>query len=304
MIKIIRNTKYIRTFLALTFVGAATVACTGLQVASESTAQDSAAAPTAKVVLTSEVEWTHLNPKRGDKAPKAGTLWGDRSGTGPTGFLLKPADGFESPPHIHNVSYRGVVIRGVIHNDDPDAADMWMPAGSFWTQPKGEVHITAAKGTDALAYIEIEEGPYLVLPSKEAFDSGERPVNVDESNIVWLDASDITWIEQPGSSASANGPKAAFLWGHTQEGQLNGTLVKLPAGFSGTINSHGATFRAVVIKGQPRYQLPGEADVKTLEPGSYFSAKGKSVHRIASKPGEESIIYVRTDGRYDVLPAK
>ena len=263
-----------------------------------------AAESTNEVVLKSEVEWTYLNPARKDKAPMAGTLWGDRSGTGPTGFLLKPKDGFESPPHIHNVSYRGVVISGLIHNDDPNAADMWMPAGSFWTQPKGEVHITAAKGIDTLAYIEIEKGPYLVLPAEKAFDSGERPVNVDKSNIVWLDASDITWIDQPGMPGSANGPKVAFLWDNPQDGQLNGTLVKLPAGFTGKINSHGSTFRAVVIQGQPQYQMPGEIDVKTLEPGSYFSSKGESVHQISSKEGEESIMYVRTDSKYDVIPAK
>jgi hypothetical protein len=73
--------------------------------------------------LKSEVEWTYLNPARKDKAPMAGTLWGDRKGNGPTGFLLKPPEDFQSPPHIHNVSYRGIVIKGVIHNDDPDAAD-------------------------------------------------------------------------------------------------------------------------------------------------------------------------------------
>jgi quercetin dioxygenase-like cupin family protein len=213
-------------------------------------------------------------------------------------------DGFESPPHIHNVSYRGVVISGLIHNDDPNAENMWMPAGSFWTQPKGEVHITAARGSNTLAYIEIEKGPYLVLPSKEAFDSGERPVNVDKSNIVWLDASDITWIDRPGMPASANGPTVAFLWDNTQDDQLSGTLVKLPAGFTGKINSHGSTFRAVVIKGQPQYQMPSEKDVKTLEPGSYFSSKGESVHQVSSKAGEESIIYVRTDGKYDVIPAQ
>ena len=189
-----------------------------------------------------------------------------------------------------------VGVGGRIHNDDPDAADMWMPAGSFWTQPKGEVHITAAKGTDTLAYIEIEEGPYLVLPAEKAFDSGERPVNVDASNIVWVD--------QPGNPASANGPKVSVLWGNPQDGHLNGTFVKLPAGFTGKINSHGSTFRAVVIKGQPQYQVPGETDVKALEPGSYFSSKGESVHQVSSEAGEESIIYVRTDGKYDVIPAK
>jgi hypothetical protein len=93
--------------------------------------------------------------------------------------------GFSSPPHIHNVSYRGIVIELRVHKDDPDAAKMWMPAGSYWTQPAGggvESHITAADGASNLAYIEIEDGPYLVRPADEAFDNGERPINVHASN--------------------------------------------------------------------------------------------------------------------------
>lgn len=246
-----------------------------------------------EVVLTSEVEWEQLNPARGDKSPQAGTLWGDRKGTVATGFLAKFVDGFSSPPHIHNATYRAVVISGSIHNDDPEAADMWMPAGSFWTQPKGEVHITAAKGATNVALVEIDRGPYLVMPTEEAFDSGERPVNVDASNIVWVDPH--------GMPAAANGPKVAYLWGSLKEGQSNGTFVKLPAGFSGAIHSHGSTFRAVVVKGQPQYL--GD-DVKTLEPGSYFGSKGETVHQVSSNAGEESIIYVRTDGKYEVVPVK
>jgi gentisate 1,2-dioxygenase len=288
-----------RTLRAIAFASIIT-ACASLLAASASIAQEAAAEPTYEVVLRSEVAWTHLNPKRGDLAPKAGTLWGDRNGTEPTGYLLKPPVDFQSPPHIHNVSYRAVVISGVLHNDDPGAANMWMPAGSFWTQPKGEVHITASKGKEALAYIEIEEGPYLVHPKEQAFDSGERPVNVDNSNIVWLDAADITWVDQHGIAEPADGPKLAYLWGDTQSGQLNGTLIKLPAGFTGEIYSHGSTFRAVVIKGLPQYKM--KAEVKALEPGSYFSSQGGSaVHHISSTAGEESIIYVRTDGKYDVI---
>jgi quercetin dioxygenase-like cupin family protein len=272
------------------------MALTALVVVNSAYAAGSQNDASVNVVLTSEVKWDQLNPARGDKSPQAGTRWGDRKGTVPTGFLVKFVDGFSSPPHIHNTTYRGVVISGLIHNDDPNAADLWMPAGSFWTQPKGEVHITAAKGSTNVAYIEIEQGPYLVLPTEEAFDSGEKPVNVDESNIVWVD--------QPGMTASANGPKVAFLWGNPQDGQLNGTLVKLPAGHTAKIRSHGSTFGAVVIKGQPQHQVPGKTDVKTLEPGSYFRSKGEAVHQVSSKAGEESIIYVRTDGKYDVIPAK
>jgi hypothetical protein len=295
-----KGTRKIKASGTIAFVSVMVV-CVSLHLASLSLAQEPAAEATVEVVLKSEVKWDHLNPKRGDLAPKAGTLWGDRNGTEPTGFLLKPPEDFQSPPHIHNVSYRGIVIQGVIHNDDPGAAHMWMPAGSFWTQPKGEVHITSATGTDSLAYIEIEKGPYLVLPQEEAYDSGERPVNVDRRNIIWLDASDITWVHQHETSDSAGGPKVAYLWGDTQEGELNGTLIKLPAKFTGKIYSRGSDFRAVVIKGLPRYTI-SKTEVTTLEPGSYFSSHGASAeHHISSKAGEETIIYVRTTGKYEVI---
>jgi hypothetical protein len=272
------------------------MALTALAIAHSAHAGGSPNDAPVDVVLSSDVKWEPLNPARGDKSPKAGTLWGDRNGTGPTGFLVKFVNGFSSPPHIHNVSYRGVVIKGLIHNDDPDAADMWLPTGSFWTQPKGAVHITAAKGGTNVAYIEIEQGPYLVLPTDAAFDSGERPVNLDASNIVWLDP--------PGIPSSADGPKLAFLWGNPQDNQLNGSLIKLPAGFTGKINSRASTFRAVVIKGQPQHRVPGETDAKILEPGGYFSSNGESVHQLSSEAGKDSIIYVRTDGKYGVIPAE
>ena len=263
----------------------------------------SAMAATTKVTLRSEVKFDQLNPARGDKSPLAGTLWGDRKSTGPSGFLLKTIDGFESPPHIHNATYKAVVISGLFHNDDPKAEYMWMPPGSFWTQPKGESHITSAKGGDTMALVHIEEGPYLVMPSKEAFDSHERPVNVDNGNIVWLNAANITWIDQPGKLTFANGPKVAFLWGNHDGGELNGTLIKLPARFEGTIRSNGSIFGAVIIKGMPQYEM-SKKDVKTLEPGSYFSSEGETVHKVSSAYKEETIIYVRTNGKYDIVPAQ
>ena len=242
-----------------------------------------------RVVPVTDVKWEQLNPARGDQSPQAGTLWGDRRGAVPTGFLAKFVDGFSSPPHIHNATYRAVVISGLIHNDDPDAAHMWMGPGSFWTQPRGEVHITAAMGSTNIALVEIDEGPYLVRPPEEAFDSGERPVNVDASNIVWVDP--------PATPPSANGPKLAYLWGRLEEGQSNGTFIKLPPGFKGNIHSLASSFRAVVIKGRPTY---AGTNVEVLEPGSYFSSAGQWIHRISTDAGTETLIYVRTDGRFEI----
>ena len=287
--------KNIQKFLSLTLAIFVTI-WGSTQVVSQSTASK------PEVVLMSEVEWSPLNPARGDQSPRAGTLWGDRTNSGASGFLVEFVDGFSSPPHIHNVTYRGVVINGLIHNDDPNAENMWLPAGSFWTQPAGEVHITSADDSNNLAYIEIDEGPYLVLPPEEAFDNGEKPINVYESNIIWLDASNITWIDPPETSDSANGSKVAFLWSDPQNEQLNGTLVKLPTGFTGEIRNQGSTLRAVTIQGQLKYQVPSATDVTTIEPGSYFGSDGESVHQVSCEAEQECIIYIRTEGKYDVIP--
>ena len=280
-----------RKFLALLLVSLAIAACTSSQITSASVAPKPETEPTSEVVLMSEVQWEDLNPARGDKSPQAGTLWGSRTGSGAGGFLLKPVDGFESPPHIHNIAYRGVVISGTIHNDDPNAEKMWMSQGSFWTQPAGGVHITAAKGNNNLAYIEVED-KFGVLPAEKAFPSAEKPINVDVSNIMWIDN-----LEMP---AISNGTKVAFLWGKPQDKHLYGTHIMLPAGISGKIYSLDSTFHAVVIQGKPQYQVSSDTDIKTLEPGSYFGSKGNWVHQVSSKADEESIIYVRTDGKFDV----
>jgi len=250
-----------------------------------------------EVITATNVEWGWLNPLRGDKSPAAGKLWGDRTSTDASGFLVKFNKGFSSPPHIHNVTYRGVVIKGLLHNDDEQAEEMWLPAGSFWQQPAGEAHITAASGDVNMAYIEIQKGPYLVKPTNEAFDNGERPVNVDPTNLVWLNASDITWV------SDASSVQTAFLWGSHKEGELNGSLIKLPAGFKGEIKNMSPNFRAVIIQGSIKHQVSGKKEIAILDAGTYFGAAENSVHTITSATSE-SIIYLRTNGNFEIISAQ
>ncbi|MGH1433622.1 MAG: DUF4437 domain-containing protein [Lewinella sp.] len=284
-----------KIFFSLLMVGLLT-ACAEPQEAakSEDIQIETPVESTNEVVLAADIEWEKLNPARGDQSPQAGTIWGDRKGTVATGFLAKFVDGFSSPPHIHNVTYRALVIKGMIHNDDPAAEKMWMPAGSFWTQPAGESHITAAKGEENIAYVEISSGPYLVKPIEEASDNGERPINIDKSNIVWLDASAVSWNKSDA--------KIAFLWEEESE-NLSGKLLQLPAGFKGEIHTKSGAFRAVVIQGEPAYKISKEAAAQSLAPGSSFSSEGASIHRISSST-EESTIYIRTDGEFDIVGEK
>jgi hypothetical protein len=273
-----------KTFSLLAFMVLGT-ACAGSRVAPQGTE------PAATIVLASELKWEQLNPARGDQSPKAAALWGDRKGPGPSGFLVRFVDGFSSPPHIHNVSYRGVVIEGLVHNDDPSAEAMWMPTGSFWTQPRRAAHITAAKGTDTLAYIEIEEGPYLVRPVEQAIQSDEKPRNLDASNIVWLNASEIG-ASAPIDAAAPDDLKVAFLWGSSPDEKPRGILVKLRARSASVMRSRSSTFHAVVIQGRLAHQAAGGSDPTVLGPCTDIGASG-AVARISCESGEDCILYVR-----------
>ncbi|MFG0290893.1 MAG: DUF4437 domain-containing protein [Rhodopirellula sp. JB044] len=251
---------------------------------------------TTEVVLASDVQWQPLNPARGDKGPKAGTLWGDQTTDTSSGFLVKFLDGFSSPPHIHNITYRGVVISGALFNDDPKAEPMWMPVGSYWMQPKGEVHITAARGA-SVAFLEIQSGPYLVKPPAESFDSGERPVNIDASNMVWLDATATPWIKESNDDSPNNNPQLSFLWGNTGEGEVNASLLKLPAGFHGTI-SDDTSLRVVVIQGELDLHQRDSRGVQSLTPGSYFGSQSNAAHEVHTTNG--CLVYIRNEGEYEV----
>lgn len=247
----------------------------------------------AEVVSAEDIEWGYLNPLRGEASPGAADLWGDRTKDGATGMLVRFNAGFSSPPHIHNITYKGIVINGQMHNDDPDAAEMWLPMGSFWTQPAGEDHITAAKGESNLIYLEIDSGPYLVQPSTQAFDNGERPLNLHRSNMVWLDNTD-------SHRHTAAGVQSTFLWGSTDIGQLNGSLVKLPAGFQGQVVSSASEFRAIVIEGAIVYSSAKVDGDKNLTSGSYFGSEGEFNHTLAVPDSSEVTLYIRTNDKYEI----
>ena len=166
--------------------------------------------------------------------------------------------------------YRGVVIRGLVHNDDDTAEATWLPPGSYWTQPKGDAHITAAKGPDTIAFIEIDEGPYLVRPVSEAFAADEKEVKVAAPDVEWSPVEGTkAWVAQP--------------W-------KGGTLVQLPSGAATSV-SVAAGFKAVVIQGTVR---KGAA---SLEPGSHVADASADFTCAAKTP---CVLYLKS-GRPPVL---
>lgn len=242
------------------------------------------------VISSDEVNWGYLNPLRGDKSPGAANLWGDRTTNSATGMLVKFKKGFQSPPHIHNISYRGIVIEGLMHNDTPLNQPMWMPAGSFWTQPAGHDHITAANASNNLIYLEIDSGPYLVQPSNEYFDNGETPINRKQSDIDWSVFKNI-------DNTSLQQVLITSLWGSNENGRLGGEMIKIPAGYKANITVNAEEFRSVIIEGDINYQSSSVTD-KKLMPGSYFASEGKFEHQISSSQG--ATLYIRTNGVFSI----
>ena len=143
-----------------------------------------------------------------------------------------------------------------------------------------------------MAFLDIQEGPYLVKPTSEAFDNGERPINVDKTNLVWLNANNIQWVDKKSNV------QTAFLWGNHQENQLRATLLKIPAGFKGSIKNLSKNFRAVVISGKITHQFFKKGDKNVLESGSYFSAKENTTTKITTDT--ETVIYIRSNGGFKV----
>lgn len=226
-----------------------------------------------------EVEWGALNPARGDASPRAADLWGERTAEGASGFLVRFRDGFASPPHVHNVTYRAVVIAGRVHNDDPSAEERWMGPGSFWTQPAGDVHITAARGEDVMAYVEIDQGPYLVHPVDEAFAVAEQPRNVPATAIEW-------------TAAAPGGPEVAHLWG--EPGADAGRFLRLAPGDATGLRT-SAPFHLVVVSGR------AVADpVRSLVAGS--AVNGTELGALRCEGDERCVFYLRTAGPLELLP--
>ena len=223
--------------------------------------------------------WGALTPARGDAGP----------------------DGFPSPPHLHNATDCGIVTEGLIHNDGPDAEGAWMPAGSCWPQPTGEVHITSASGDGAAACLEIQHGPYLVMPPDEASDDAERAIPAHAANMIRQDASTTRRIRRADRVSPDRGPRVASLWGDPQDDRPNGALVALPSGCTGTLTSIDAPFRAVVIENHAVLHTPSGGDRAVLGLGSFVGSNDHGASCITWSTPRACVPDGRSNGPVEIV---
>lgn len=125
------------TLTRLVITAAAAVAATASLVATA--APDSQ--PSVNVPVT-KVQFGPTGVKDGKTGELlAGPAYGNL-GKGPHGTFVRMPPGFISSVHNHTGAYWGIVISGVAANGPPAAADVQLPAGSYWYQKGGEAHVT------------------------------------------------------------------------------------------------------------------------------------------------------------------
>ena len=118
--------------------------------------------------------------------------------------------------------------------------------------------------------------------------------------VLWA-AEDIKWDSLKGSPPGS-GVMGAVLWGSLEKGPF-GAFVKFPPGYKMPLHYHSSAFKAVVIKGAYIY-TPEGGEEKRLGPGSYFSYPAKDRHMTSSAEDSESIIFVESSGKFDLMPVE
>jgi len=146
---------------------------------------------------------------------------------------------------------------------------MWMPRGSYWTQPAGEPHVTSAKEEINTAFIEIDSGPYLVKSVNKAYDNGERPFNIHSSNITWQQAENI---------------KVAPLWA-SKNGQITGKMIQ----FQNQVNLKVNEAKLVLIQGNVTLNR------QLLEPGSLIEVNGFGSLAVLCQKSMNCRLYIKSN---------
>jgi beta-alanine degradation protein BauB len=96
---------------------------------------------------------------------KAAPAYGDLQ-KGPHGTYVKMPAGYVSPPHTHTEDYWAVVISGVGANGAAGAADVPLPAGSYWAQRGKEVHVTKCLSAVECIFFVSQSGKFDYLNTK------------------------------------------------------------------------------------------------------------------------------------------
>lgn len=107
--------------------------------------------------------------------------------------------------------------------------------------------------------------------------------------------------EMPWQTLEGTPLQIVRLWGDPA-GNDHAYYLRLPAGFSPGPHKHTGGYHGVNLTGTWIHTF-GDADVHSLEPGSYVSQPGGEVHNDLCKGPEDCILYVHQHAPFDFFPA-
>ena len=90
-----------------------------------------------------------------------------------------------------------------------------------------------------------------------------------------------------------------YLWGKPH--LANGSFVKLPAGFKGSIKNDNG-LKAVVVRGKATHWWNNNEKKTTLSASSFFSSTAEGEHKINVEA--EVVLYINSNGRYAIKQSK
>lgn len=85
---------------------------------------------------------------------------GDMSKDGTHGNYVRIPGKFTSPPHIHTEDYFAIVVSGTIANGLPDAKDIALEPGSYWSQRGNEKHVTKCLSDEPCTFFVVQPGKF------------------------------------------------------------------------------------------------------------------------------------------------
>ena len=101
-------------------------------------------------------------------------------------------------------------------------------------------------------------------------------------------------------SSNTSKAEVALLWGDLREESLNGSFVRLSAGYSGSLSNLSGMLRSVVVRGDLEHSVPDATETSVIGPGGFFESSAGLDHRVSCRADVACVIYVRTRGKFRI----
>ena len=115
---------------------------------------------------------------------------------------------------------------------------------------------------------------------------------------VTMTPDQLKWVPNP----AATGVMMATAWGDPSKGPF-GAFNKFVAGFTAPLHTHSASTRIVVISGTMSMTGDDGKEIK-FPVGSFYTQPNTFPHVTKCLAGAECIIYIETDGKWDLKPVE